>query len=148
MRRIIWFRNRQIDSFLKAVNLKNNGKSVLLDTFWVDYHPYIDVLLTGNDKDVALEMATLDLKTLVWPDMIIYLKNSEQGTKRFLMAGDRDFDKGDFYRDTIIPLQAAYQRVSVSVPSSTKFFELDRSAMDFENNQDIQMIIEKINNSI
>lgn len=144
LRRILWFRNKQIDHFLEAVGLRESKQGILLDTFWIDYQMYIDVLLQGYDKDVAQEMASLDLKTLQWPDVILYLKNNETGTKKFIELGGRDFDTGNFYQDVIVPLQEKYEKVFDLVPPTTTLITLDRSEMDFEKKENIDDLIKKI----
>ncbi len=101
LRRILWFRNRQISHLLEAVELKKAKHGVVLDTFWVDNQMYVDVLLSGHDKDVVNEIIGIDLKILQWPDIIIYLKNNKEGTKKFTELGGREFDRDDSYQNTI-----------------------------------------------
>ncbi|MCE9628762.1 MAG: AAA family ATPase [Candidatus Vogelbacteria bacterium] len=144
LRRILWFRNKQIDHFLEAIDLQESKSGILLDTFWIDYQMYVDVLLEGYDKSVAQEMAQIDLKSLQWPDIILYLKNNEAGTRKFIELGGRDFDTGNFYKDIIVPLQEKYERVFDLVPSTTTLITLDRSEMDFENKEDIIKLIKKM----
>src|SRR3989339_681445 len=64
LRRILWFRNRQISHLLEAVKLKKIQKGVVLDTFWVDNQMYVDVLLSGHDKDVVNELIEKNLQNL------------------------------------------------------------------------------------
>ncbi|OGH91506.1 MAG: hypothetical protein A2534_02265 [Candidatus Magasanikbacteria bacterium RIFOXYD2_FULL_39_9] len=142
LRRILWFRNRQISHLLEAVKLKKIQKGVVLDTFWVDNQMYVDVLLSGHDKDVVNELIEIDLKTLQWPDIIIYLKNNKEGTKKFTELGSRNFDMDDSYQDTIALLQQKYEKIFALVPSTTKLIVLERSNIDFERKNDLDKLVQ------
>lgn len=146
LRRILWFRNRQVAHFLEARKMKSLGKGIVLDTFWIDNQMYIDVLLNGYDADVAGEMMQIDQKTLEWPEVIVYLKNSELKTKEFIALGGREFDADeDFYQKTIVPLQEKYEKILALAPSATQFITIDRSGMDFEQEEDLDALIKQIN---
>lgn len=82
IRRILWFRNQQLTNFLNAVDLQKQGHGSVLDTFWIDYQMYVDMLLVGEDKEVVDDLIKIDRKNNNWPDIIIYLKNTEEGTKK------------------------------------------------------------------
>lgn len=145
LRRIIWFRNAQVAHFLDAVDLSQQGENILLDTFWVDNQMYIDVLLADHDKEVAEHLSQIDAKLLPWPDVIIYLKNGKQNTEKFISLGGRSYD-ADIYETTILPLQAKYERIFSLVPNSTKLISLDRDGIDFENETDLEHLINLIKN--
>lgn len=145
LRRILWFRNRQVTHFLQAVDLKKSGQGVILDTFWFDNQMYVDVLLSGHDRDVANEMMQIDLKSLEWPDILVYLKNNEEGTRKFIELGGRDFDsKENFYEEIVAPLQKEYEKIFTLVPPTTRLIEIDRSSLDFDKEEDLDLLIQKI----
>lgn len=145
LRRTIWFRNKQLNNFLNALDLKKQGKGSVLDTFWIDYQMYVDMLLDGDDKEVINDLIRVDRKNNIWPDIIIYLKNTEEGTKKFLELDDRDFDKADgFYESQIAPLQKKYEEIINLAPPSVKLIIVERENLDFEKEEDLNTIIEKI----
>lgn len=143
VRRILWFRNKEIKHFISAQAAKEKERGVLLDTFWIDYQMYINVLLQGNDRATVQEMADLDLQTLPWPDVVVYLKNDEEGTKKFLELGGRDFDQ-NLFNETIAPLQRSYDTVLKLIPSATKLISIDRTHMDFDRDEDVQNLVNQI----
>jgi deoxyadenosine/deoxycytidine kinase len=146
LRRILWFRNKEITHFLEAQELRRAGKGAVLDTFFADNQMYLDVLLSGHDRDVAYEMMQLDLRNLAWPDVVIYLKNNESRTKEFLKLGGRDFDAHEDYFDSyIVPLQAKYEKILTMVPSTSKLIIVDRSEMDFDTEEDLGLLLNQIN---
>ncbi|HCC06069.1 TPA: hypothetical protein DEP94_01765 [Candidatus Nomurabacteria bacterium] len=148
IRRTLWFRNKQLTNFLNAVDLQKQGQGSVLDTFWIDYQMYVDMLLDGEDKEIINDLVLIDRRNNAWPDIIIYLKNTEEGTKKFIeIADDRDFDKdGDFYESQIAPLQKKYEEIINLAPPSVKLITIERSTLDFEKEEDLNTIIEKIQN--
>lgn len=144
LRTILWFRNRQLTQMSEALELKKIGQGAVLDTFWIDKQVYADVFLNGHDKDVINELIKIDLKTLHWPDIIIYLKNNEEGTRKFVKLGGRDFDSSDSYQKTISLLREKYENIFSLVPSTTTLVILERSGMDFERKEDMDKLLKMV----
>ena len=143
LRRILWFRNTQIKNFLEAQELAMN-KTVLVDTFWVDNIIYRDLLLNGNDLEVARGQSEIDMNLLPWPDKIIYLKNSEEKTLEFLTLGGRTFDHGNVFSETIKPLIAKYDELMGLIPKHIPTLVLERGSLDFEKDEDLRKVVEFI----
>lgn len=139
LRRIAWFRNTQVNNFLKALKLADT-ETVLVDTFWADNMIYFDLLLNGHDLEVAIEQGKLDRKILPFPDKVIYLKNSEEQTKKFLVYGGREFDQSEVYDMHIKPLMKKYDELLEIVPKEVPMLILDRTNMDFEKEEDLLKI--------
>lgn len=147
IRRVLWFRNKQLTNFLNAIDLQKQGQGSVLDTFWIDYQMYVDMLLEGEDKEVVDDLIRIDRKNNSWPDVIIYLKNTEEGTKKFIELDNRDFDKADgFYESQIATLQKKYEDILSLAPSSVKLITIERGNLDFEKEEDLNTVIEKIQN--
>lgn len=145
VRRILWFRNRQMNNFLDAVDLKNNNQGSVLDTFWIDNQMYIDVLLKGVDWEIVNGLAMTDQRSALWPDVILYLKNSEERTRKFIELGGRNFDSSeDVYNEQILPLQKKYEEILAIAPPSIKIVVVDRSNLDFEKEEHLEDLISKI----
>ena len=144
LRRIAWFRNTQINNFLKALKLAET-ETVLVDTFWADNMIYYDLLLDGDDLDVAKEQGQIDRKILPFPDKVVYLKNSEEQTKKFLVDGGREFDQGEVYDMHIKPLMKKYDELLDIVPKEVPLLVLDRTNLDFEKEEDLKKVWEFIN---
>ena len=146
LRRILWFRNNQIENQIKAVERKLlNNDSVLIDTFWLDNMLYFDVLLSGEDLNTVNKQGYIDMKILPFPDIVIYLKNSEDNTKKFIKLGARNFDTNDeFFDKQVKPLMTSYERLICMLPATVSLVEIDRSNYDFNSEVDLQHIIDKI----
>jgi len=146
IRRTLWFRNKQLTNFLNAVDLQKQGQGSILDTFWIDYQMYVDVLLAGEDREIINDLISIDRRNNAWPDIIIYLKNTEEGTKKFIeIANDRDFDKdGGFYESQIAPLQKKYEEIINLAPPSVKLIIVERENLDFEREDDLEKVINLI----
>ena len=144
LRRVLWFRNMQVLRTLRATQAAQTGNNMLLDTFWLDNHAYIDVLLQSHDNDVAKNNASIDMQCMPWPDVILYLRNSEETTKRFLTQGERTYDAGDFFETTILPLQTQYDKLFAHIPQTTQLIVVNRGMLDFAEKETIEQLVQRI----
>lgn len=91
---IVWFHNRLIEQYLKAIRLKNSGKTVVLDTFWLSNIFYISTMLKDKDEQkISRDMIKTVEKLFAYPDIIIYLKSHEKTIKDWMTKRGRSFEK-------------------------------------------------------
>lgn len=142
LERILWFRNKVIFDYQKALKRKARNETVVLDTCWLDTRPYNDVLVRGFERKILNDLFKTDINLLPWPDTVIFLKNSKQQTRDFQYTGDRNFDEGDtFFNEQILPLIAAYKKYFSSKEVKSKIITIDRANLDFSKEQDLTKII-------
>ncbi len=145
LERILWFRNRLVNHYLDAEELKNNGKIVVMDTFWLSVEPYNEIFTQGFEFEVTQEMSRIDSRTLTLPDHIIFLKNDVNNTKDFIVKGGRKFDASENFVDNfIIPLQKTHEKVFSPENLKDRLMVLDRSKLDFNKDEDLEIVLRKL----
>lgn len=94
LKTIIFFHNLSISQYIEAINLKNKGKTVLLDNFWFSNLLYLNVILRDrNDCDLIKNLIGLTNKILPLPDVIIYLEATGRLIKNRIRERKRIFER-------------------------------------------------------
>lgn len=78
METIIWFRNKLIKEMEKAIELKKQGKLIILDTCLVSNELHITTMTSGFEQEILLKQAKFDREYMPQPDIIIFLDASEE----------------------------------------------------------------------
>jgi deoxyadenosine/deoxycytidine kinase len=95
---ILFFHNQTVKQYLKALQLKNKGYDVILDTFWISNLFYLDTMVPDrNEKKLIKDWIELIAKTMSLPDVIIFLKIDNKTLKDRLFGRGRKFEK-DFLK--------------------------------------------------
>lgn len=91
---IIFFHNHSIKQYVKALELRDKGKTVLLDAFWFCNFFYVNVILKNkNEKLMINKLIYLTSRILPGPDIILYLQASDKIIKSRLTSRGRKFEK-------------------------------------------------------
>jgi deoxyadenosine/deoxycytidine kinase len=145
LERILWFRNHFVGQYLKALEAKAQGKMVVLDVFWFSVTLHLDALLKGFELDVAKTLAEQDARTLSWPDLIIFLKNSEEGIRTFIAAGGRSFDTSEEYlKEQALPVHRLHEQYYSNPPGGMNLLTVERDSLDFDKKEDFDALVQKI----
>lgn len=145
LERILWFHNGLVKKYLHALALKKKGKTVVLDSFWLSNHMFIDTLLKGFERKIVRDLAALDRKMLGWPDVTVYLKISEEGMRKFIAKGRRTFDRSEeFIRDQALPVARIYERFFSKAHVARRVLTIRRDKLDFSRRRDFKRLVEKI----
>lgn len=148
LERQLWFRTRCANRHIEAKQLQQQGKASVLDIFWLSAHLYIDALLQGFERELMQDISKQDEQLLGYPDVVIYLKQSEEGTKDFLQQGGRIFDISDtYYKEVILPAQQSHESYFSEHGRKMNLITVDRTGVDFGEPQTLQAIIHQINSS-
>ncbi len=146
---ILWFHNKLVRQYLKALAHKAKGEIVILDTFWIDNQPYIEVLTRGFEKEILKNLASLNLSLLPWPDMVIFLDTSPRMMKKFLKLGGRSFDQTErFFESRALPVNAVYKKFFSQKDLKKRIIRVNRDSLDFTKKQDLLKIIRLIDNNL
>lgn len=140
---ILWFRNQRVNDFLKAEQLKKNGKNVILDTFWISNQFYVDSMLEGFEKEIALSLGNLDTFTLNKPDLVIFLQVNNENVLKFVRKRGRDFEQDNEFIQRILKINKEHEDFF----NKNKFQNLliiKRDELDFENDSDFNLLLTKI----
>lgn len=149
LERIVWFRNKLVKEFFKALNLKNEGKTVVIDNFWISYQLYIDALAKDFEGEIIHDIASIDRETLLWPDLTILLTLSEDGIREFVKRGGREFDNSEeFIKNQALPVHKLHTDFFNKEEVKDNVLIIQRDSIDFEKEEDFNDLIESIENRI
>lgn len=145
LERVLWFRTMFVKKYLQAMRLKSEGRIVVLDSFWMTPHMFIDVLLEGFERDLAWDVAAADRTMLGWPDLTISLKVSEEGVRNFIRQGGRSFDQSeDVLVQQILPVTKMNDEF-FSRETNGRVLVVERDSLDFDREEDLESLISQIN---
>lgn len=145
LERIIWFRNKLVKEYNRALNIKEGGGIAVVDNFWISYQLYIDALAKDFEGEIIHDIAEIDKKTLQWPDVVILLSLSENGIRNFIKRGAREFDKNEeFIKNQALPVHKLHYAFFKQKNIKDKVIIIKRDRLDFTNKDDFKNLIEKI----
>jgi deoxyadenosine/deoxycytidine kinase len=148
LQRILWFRAMYIKKYLKALKFRKEGYMVILDAFWITPQMFIDTLLEGFERELMWDIAYQDQKLFGWPDLIIFLKISEKSMRKFITLGSRSFDQSeDFILKQALPVNKIHSEFFVK-HHTANVATIERDALDFEKNEDFQLLANKIDSNL
>jgi len=148
LERILWFRTMLVDRYLKAMELREQGKTVILDVFWMSPQMFIDTLLEGFERELMWHVGRQDQKILGWPDLTIFLKVTETSIRKFITLGGRDFDNSEeFIQKQALPVNQMHIDFFEN-ENAKNILTIDRDALDFERREDFNALIAKIHDRL
>ena len=141
---MLWFRNRCVRDYLRAMEEKVSGKIAVLDTFWETCPVYIDTWLPDQfEADVIQDLSRMDFESFPWPDLVIALSSSEERLREFARAGGREFERDE----NIIRLHAALNRAHENYFRNldrNDILFVDRSKVDYNQPAEIDNLIRTV----
>lgn len=145
LERIIWFRNKLVKEYLRALKAKQSGKIVVIDNFWISYQLYINALIKDFEGNIIHDLAEIDRLTIEWPDVVIFLSLSEKGIRTFIKQGGREFDQNeDFIQNQALPIHALHNEFFGREDIQARIISVPRDDLDFANERDFQYLVKKI----
>lgn len=143
--RQLWFRSQLAKSQLVAQQERELGRVVIMDTFWMSTSLYVETTLSGWERDLMREVIDLDRNWLSLPDLVIWLKISEAGIRRFLASGGRAFDQSEAYlQNTVLPVNDLHAKFFTADKTGMRVLTVEREALDFANNHDFLALVEQV----
>lgn len=119
-----WFRGIALGMQNYAVELKKAGKWVILDTFWACNELYLDSFFDEAEKAKARKIADEDRHGLAWPDLVVYLRTSNEKIALLSKKRERAYESREIVE---------------------KYFEVNKSHEDFFSNSNDTLIVERDN---
>jgi len=139
---LTWFRNKCIKDIEKAIELKKQGKIVILDTYWISNELHIPTLVSGFEQEILLKQAYLDKKYLPSPDLVIFLDASEEKIRELILKRGRDYDTNEKFIQRNISIKKAHDDYLQKNKNSLIY--INRNNLDFNKQQDIKKVINQI----
>ena len=147
LERITWFRNKLVKEYFRAIEMKKEGKTVIIDNFWISYQLYIDALAKDFEGTIIHDLAEIDRSTLPWPDVVVFLLLSEEGIRDFIKRGGRAFNQSeDFIQRQALPIHRLHEEFFHREGIRERVIALSRDSIDFSDKKDFQDLLEKIDN--
>ncbi len=107
---ILWFRNKCVQDYIKALEIKRKGGIAILDTFWVTNDVYIDEWIADDfEKDVFKNLAEIDNALLIWPDLVLSLYSDQDRIRKLAVAGGREFELNDEFLQKQVDLNNTHE---------------------------------------
>jgi deoxyadenosine/deoxycytidine kinase len=145
LERILWFRNMLVQNFAKALEEKEKGKIVIADVFWMSVMAFIPVLTKGFERELCEETLRIDQETLPLPDLVIFLRNNVETTRKFIKAGGREFDNAEGYMDEqVIENQRVHDELFNEGSFKGKLLTINREKLDFDKEGDLGNLLSQI----
>jgi deoxyadenosine/deoxycytidine kinase len=144
LERMLWFRTEMLNHYLNAVQLRNNGKLVIMDAFWMLPHAWINVLLKGFERELMWSIANQDRKQLGWPDLVIYLKNSEKDMRKLIKMGGRSYEQSEAcIQEQYLPVNKTCDELFAK-RNCKNILIIKRDGLDFGNDEDFNVLLKQI----
>lgn len=146
LERQLWFRNKCIERHLNAKELQRQGIPSVLDIFWLSAHLYIDAVLEGFERDLMRAVSEQDEILLGYPDVIVYLKQSEAGTRSFIQRGGRTFDASEqYYKEVVHPANELHETYfNEHHKEKCPVIMIDRTGIDFSDTNTLNQLLSQI----
>lgn len=144
METLIWFRNKCIEDIEKALELKKQGKIVVMDTYLISNELHITSMTSGFEQDILLDQAKFDRKYIPEPDIVVFIDASEEKIKELTYKRNRDFDTKEEFIQRNLSIQRAHKDYYNENKDSLIY--INRDTLNFEKEEDIRKIVDRINN--
>ncbi len=142
----LYFRNLLTKMHLRAEQLKQAGKLVIMDTFWLTNDVYSENWLEHDfHKELMRDLSELDTRFLSMPDLMIILEADKTKIQEFMMKRGRLFElEGDVLHRFVKAGEAHKDFFERHVNA----FFIDRSELDFDKTEHFSIITDLIDNQL
>ena len=147
---ILWFRTERIKDYKRALDMKEDGRYVVMDTFWMTNQTYIPAMLEGFERDLANEVARLDRLSYTHPDATVLLNVSDDYIKmRVKEDAGRNGRKYETTDDDIrILCETGKEQKKFFKENTQNFVCVDRDKLDFSDEKDFGFLISELEKTL
>lgn len=141
----LWFHQHRFDDYLRASELRRQGRTVVMDTFWITNRFYFPsrAQMDEFERDLAMYIELVDQRFFDWPDIILYIRMSEQQIRDFVHERGRPFETTDRYIEHIFRVNEEHEKFFKKY-TRDNVIVVDHHGVDFKNPEHVQSIIEQI----
>lgn len=144
---ILWFRNHQINNFIKAKEL-SKSKTVILDTPFYQNQLFIELYIQNQfQKDILYKLGNLDLKIMNKPDLTIYISTTTDLVKEYLQKryGNRHWENNNWLKFISQMPPYVSKFINENKNQLGTIIEVERQKYDFEKQEDLNTLLSKMN---
>ncbi len=144
----LFFRNKNVSDYLRALKIKEEGGIAVLDTFWMTNDVYIEEWLEeGFEKELLRHMTQMDRGFLPPPDITICITATEATIREMIIRRGRQFEKNEAVITKFIAMAKAQEAFFRKADLPNTFY-FDRTGLDFHNPEDLKRFTEVIDKNI
>jgi deoxyadenosine/deoxycytidine kinase len=146
LERTLWFRNRLVDNYQKALDVRSAGGIAVLDSVYIAVDLYVSFITQDAfEQQILRDLAQSDIRAYGMPDKIIHLTSTEEKIKEFIQKGGRTFDAGESYFDEhVLPVEKAWREYLENHVDKNLVVEINRADLDFEKQEDFESLLSQI----
>jgi deoxyadenosine/deoxycytidine kinase len=144
----LFFRNKNVSDYLRALKIKSEGGVAMLDTFWMTNDVYIEEWLEeGFEKELLRHMTQMDRGFLPPPDVTICITASETTIREMILRRGRKFEMNEGVIRKFIAMAKAQEAFFRKWDLPNTFY-FDRTGLDFNVAKDLRQFTEVIDKHI
>jgi deoxyadenosine/deoxycytidine kinase len=144
----LFFRNKNVSDYQRALKIKAEGGIAMLDTFWMTNDVYIEEWLEeGFEKEILREMTRIDRGFLPPPDITICITASETTIREMIIRRGRQFEKNEAVLKKFVAMAQAQEAFFRKADLPNTFY-FDRTGLDFNLAKDLARFTEVIDQMI
>jgi|SRR3989344_2124838 len=142
METIIFFRNRLLENIRDAIEIKSQGRVVVMDTWLITNELHIPTMISGFEQEILLNHAKFDKDFMPLPDAMIFLDASEEIIRNLTIKRGRDYDTNEKFIQRNLSIRKSHEDYYNKNKDSLIY--INRDKLDFENEEDLQRVINAI----
>ncbi len=140
----LFFRNKNVSDYLRALKIKEEGGIAMLDTFWMTNDVYIEEWLEeGFEKELLRHMTQMDRGFLPSPDVTICITASETAIREMITRRGRKFEMNEGVLKKFVSMAQAQEAFFRKADLPNTFY-FDRTGLDFNRVEDLKQFTEVI----
>ena len=144
----LFFRNKNVSDYLRALKIKQEGGIAMLDTFWMTNDVYIEEWLDeGFEKELLRHMTQMDRGFLPPPDVTLCITASEAAIREMVTKRGRQFEKNESVLNKFVAMANA-QKAFFRKANLPNTFYFDRTGLDFDVAKDLKVFTDIIDKNI
>lgn len=145
---IVWFRNKYVKDYLDALEIKRNGGTAVLDTFWLTNDVYIDEwVIDVFEKKILKDLIAVDCELLPWPDLVLSLYANKDKVREISIAGGRKYELNENFLKKQVDLNTAHEEYFRKINKPNIHF-IDVSKSNYLREKDPKEIISFVRNNL
>lgn len=141
----LWFHQNRFEDYLKASEFRRQGRTVVMDTFWLTNRFYFPsrAQMDEFERQLAMYVELIDQRVFDWPDIVIYIRMSREQIKEFVQRRGRPFETTERYIEHIFRVNDEHEKFFKQYKRDN-LIVIDHDGLDFKNPKDVEGIIEQI----
>jgi len=140
----IWWRNKLVKEMFLAKKLSAR-KTVIMDNFWFTNETYCNYFFKGFERKIAADLSHIDKSLIPYPDIMLFLKTSQQQTREFVSKRGRSHEIHESFLKMTFLVEKEH---GVLLKNLKNVYLLNREGLDFNKKSDLKIVVDGINKTL